>query len=39
MSPVVVVGFAAIDAALIGQAAYAYSDFRRRAERVVAKRK
>jgi hypothetical protein len=30
MSPVVIVGFTALDAALIGQAVYAYSDWRRR---------
>jgi hypothetical protein len=39
MSPVVVVGLAAIDASVVAQAAYAYSDFRRRAERAVEKRK
>ncbi len=30
MSPVVIVGFSALDAALIGQAVYACSDWRRR---------
>ena len=39
MSPVVVVGFAAIDAAVIGQAVYAYSDFHRRASKQPQKRK
>jgi hypothetical protein len=33
MSPVVVVGFGALDAALVSQAIYAYRDFRRAAER------
>ena len=39
MSPVVVLGFAAIDAAVIGQAAYAYSDFHRRSSKESPKRK
>ena len=30
MSPVVIVGFGAIDAALVGQAVYAYTDYHRR---------
>ena len=30
MSPVVIVGFGAIDAALFGQAVYAYTDYHRR---------
>jgi hypothetical protein len=39
MSPVVVVGFAAIDAAVVGQAVYAYSDFRKRSSKDPQKRK
>jgi hypothetical protein len=39
MSPVVIVGFGAIDAALVSQALYAVRDFRRAGERAAKKRK